>query len=84
MLTIEKIRDDAVKEAKWEEYKARKEPDVVCIDFESDGIEPRPHYPPKPIGVSIKYPGKKAHSAWSLRKVTSARSSVSSTSCSRD
>lgn len=61
MLTIEKIRDDAVKEAKWEEYKARKMPDVVCIDFESDGIEPRPHYPPKPIGVSIKYPGKKAH-----------------------
>lgn len=33
----------------------------VTIDFETFGIGPRPHeYPPKPVGVSIKYPGKKA------------------------
>ncbi len=31
----------------------------VTIDFETHGIEPRPAYPPKPIGVAIKYPGKK-------------------------
>ena len=33
----------------------------VCVDFETFGIEQRPDYPPKPVGVSIKYPGKKAH-----------------------
>ena len=37
----------------------------VCIDFESFGILPRPEYPPKPVGVSIKLPGKKAqYYAW--------------------
>lgn len=30
----------------------------VCFDFETLGIETRPHYPPSPVGVSIKYPGK--------------------------
>ena len=32
----------------------------VVIDFETLGIEARPYYPPVPVGVSIKYPGKKA------------------------
>jgi DNA polymerase I-like protein with 3'-5' exonuclease and polymerase domains len=32
----------------------------VTIDFETDPIEPRPRYPPRPVGVSIKYPGKPA------------------------
>lgn len=41
--------------------KAVKRPRPVAIDFETFGIEPRPVYPPKPVGVSIKYPGKKAH-----------------------
>lgn len=36
-------------------------PRPVTVDFETFGIEPRPHYPPKPVGISIKYPGKKAH-----------------------
>lgn len=31
----------------------------VVIDFETLGIEARPFYPPQPVGVSIKYPGKK-------------------------
>jgi DNA polymerase-1 len=31
----------------------------VVIDFETLGIESRPFYPPHPVGVSIKYPGKK-------------------------
>lgn len=35
-------------------------PRPVCIDFETRGIEGRPNYPPKPVGISIKYPGKKA------------------------
>lgn len=35
-------------------------PKPATVDFETDGIEGRPTYPPKPIGVSIKYPGKKA------------------------
>lgn len=33
--------------------------DVVTIDFETDAIERRPQYPPRPVGVSIIYPGKK-------------------------
>lgn len=35
-------------------------PKPVTIDMETDGIQGRPDYPPKPLGVSIKYPGKKA------------------------
>jgi DNA polymerase I-like protein with 3'-5' exonuclease and polymerase domains len=40
---------------------------ITCptIDFETDAIEGRPNYPPKPVGVSIKMPGKKAqYFAW--------------------
>ena len=37
-----------------------KPPKPVVIDFETHGIEGRPKYPPIPVGVSIKYPGKKA------------------------
>lgn len=37
-----------------------RQPKPVTIDFETDGIEGRPLYPPKPCGVSIKYPGKAA------------------------
>lgn len=37
----------------------------VTLDFETFGIEQRPKYPPKPVGVSIKYPGKEAqYYAW--------------------
>jgi hypothetical protein len=32
---------------------------VDVIDFETDPIEPRPDYPPKPVGVSIMEVGKK-------------------------
>ena len=32
---------------------------IVTIDFETLGIEQRPFYPPVPVGVSIKYQGKK-------------------------
>jgi DNA polymerase I-like protein with 3'-5' exonuclease and polymerase domains len=35
-----------------------KTPSVITIDFETKPILPRPHYPPEPVGVSIKYPGK--------------------------
>ena len=37
-----------------------KQPKPVTVDFETHGIEGRPKYPPIPVGVSIKYPGKKA------------------------
>lgn len=37
---------------------ARSKP-IIPIDFETKGIERRPDYPPKPVGVSIIYPGKK-------------------------
>jgi DNA polymerase-1 len=37
-----------------------KQPKPVTIDFETFGIEDRPFYPPIPVGVSIKYPGKKS------------------------
>jgi DNA polymerase I-like protein with 3'-5' exonuclease and polymerase domains len=40
-------------------------PKPVTIDFEAFGIEGRPKYPPMPVGVSIKYPGKAAeYYAW--------------------
>lgn len=32
--------------------------DPVTIDFETGPIMPRPNYPPRPVGVSIKWPGK--------------------------
>lgn len=42
-----------------------KKPKPVTVDFETDGIQGRPLYPPVPCGVSIKYPGKKAkYYAW--------------------
>jgi len=34
-------------------------PRPITVDFETDAIEPRPDYPPAPIGVGIKYPGKR-------------------------
>lgn len=37
----------------------------TTIDFETEAIEGRPVYPPKPVGVAIKYPGKKSkYMAW--------------------
>lgn len=42
-----------------------KTPKPVTIDFETVGIVERPDYPPIPVGVSIKYPGKKSkYWAW--------------------
>ena len=42
-----------------------KQPKPVTVDFETFGIEGRPKYPPMPVGVSIKYPGKKSkYFAW--------------------
>lgn len=35
-------------------------PRPVVVDFETLGIRSRPLYPPPPVGVSIKHPGKKA------------------------
>lgn len=31
---------------------------MITVDFETEAIGPRPQYPPKPVGVAIKYPGK--------------------------
>lgn len=40
-------------------------PRPIVIDFETDKIEGRPKYPPRPVGVSIKFPGKKCkYYAW--------------------
>lgn len=35
-------------------------PEITTIDYESEAIERRPAYPPKPVGVAIKYPGKRS------------------------
>jgi DNA polymerase I-like protein with 3'-5' exonuclease and polymerase domains len=35
-------------------------PEPIVVDFETDAIEPRPSYPPRPVGVSIKLPGSNA------------------------
>ena len=32
----------------------------AIVDFETLGITQRPHYPPPPVGVSVKLPGKKS------------------------
>jgi DNA polymerase I-like protein with 3'-5' exonuclease and polymerase domains len=32
----------------------------TTVDFESHPAEQRPHYPPKPVSVSIRYPGRKS------------------------
>lgn len=40
-------------------------PSVPTVDFETESIEARPEYPPKPVGVSIRLPGKKSrYFAW--------------------
>ncbi len=31
----------------------------TTIDFETDAIRKRPHYPPKPVGLAVRYPGGK-------------------------
>jgi DNA polymerase-1 len=37
----------------------------VTIDFETFGIEARPEYPPRPVGVAIQWPGRKpTYHAW--------------------
>lgn len=42
-----------------------KPPRPVTVDFETFPIQSRPHYPPIPVGVSIKYHGKPAkYWAW--------------------
>lgn len=34
-------------------------PEPTTVDFETKGIQRRPHYPPKPVSVTIVEPGKK-------------------------
>ena len=34
-------------------------PKWITVDFETQKIEPRPNYPPKPAGVAIKRPGER-------------------------
>lgn len=47
----------------------RKPPRVTTIDFETDPICPRPEYPPKPVGVSIRRAGdrRSKYYAWGHR-----------------
>jgi DNA polymerase I-like protein with 3'-5' exonuclease and polymerase domains len=43
----------------------KRPPAYDVIDFETDPIQQRPEYPPKPVGVSIMEPGKKPrYLAW--------------------
>lgn len=38
---------------------------LVTVDFETEAIQDRPVYPPKPVGVAIRYPGRKSkYLAW--------------------
>src|SRR5690606_41304710 len=34
-------------------------PKVHVIDFETEGIQQRPHFPPRPVGVSIRRAGER-------------------------
>jgi len=37
----------------------------VTVDFETEGILPRPQYPPRPVGVAIRWPGQRSrYFAW--------------------
>jgi DNA polymerase I-like protein with 3'-5' exonuclease and polymerase domains len=36
-----------------------KRSDPITVDFETRAIDPRPAYPPHPVGVSLLFPGKK-------------------------
>lgn len=36
-----------------------KAPDVIVVDFETKGIEPRPKYPPVPVSLALKWPDRK-------------------------
>lgn len=38
----------------------------ITVDFETEGIKGRPHYPPKPVGFSLKLPGERrsTYYAW--------------------
>src|SRR5208337_5600630 len=36
-----------------------KAPDCIVVDFETDAIQSRPNYPPKPNSVAIKWPQEK-------------------------
>jgi DNA polymerase I-like protein with 3'-5' exonuclease and polymerase domains len=39
--------------------------ETSVVDFETDKIESRPNYPPKPVGVAIRWPsGDKEYLAW--------------------
>ena len=38
---------------------------AIVIDYETEAIEARPHYPPRPVGVAISYPsGESEYLAW--------------------
>jgi DNA polymerase I-like protein with 3'-5' exonuclease and polymerase domains len=34
-------------------------PDVIVLDYETEGIQARPWYPPKPVGVALRFPGER-------------------------
>lgn len=38
---------------------------IVTLDFETHRIEPRPKFPPEPVGLAVRYPdGRKEYIAW--------------------
>lgn len=41
-------------------------PQVAVVDFETKKIDPRPHYPPKPVGVAIKLPRERVGKYWAF------------------
>lgn len=38
-----------------------KAPPVILADFETEGIESRPNYPPKPVSLALKWPDNKEY-----------------------
>lgn len=43
-----------------------KAPKVILADYETEAIEPRPHYPPKPVSLALKWPDAREYElmAW--------------------
>lgn len=56
---------------------------LAVVDFETDAIAPRPHYPPRPVGVAIALPGERKgrYYAWGHRDFHTGSTSGMGNNC---
>jgi DNA polymerase I-like protein with 3'-5' exonuclease and polymerase domains len=46
-------------------------PECIILDYETGGIQARPQYPPKPVGVALQFPGERRGKYYSWGHPTS-------------